>query len=621
MTPRDLSALQDHTDRAELAGTVRAMARPFSISEARTIGARLRELRGSAQRLRLAVLHSYTSELLDPWLHFQSALDDLDLDVYHAPYGWFRQEGEPGSGLRAHQADLCLLMMQPGDLHPALSGTAPTLGPAARREVFAAALAELRTVLEVVRSATQGLIVFSLLPGADGPAMGLFDALAEQSEARDWSDFKRDLARVLRDEYAGCAYLDLDEMTAEIGRAAAFDRRLWLTARFPFSPHGAQEFARRAMVYGALLRHPRVKVVVVDADNTLWGGVIGEDGMEGIALGPDYPGNAYVLFQKKLLDLTQRGLLLAMCSKNNEADVDEVLQRHPHMLLRAEHFVARRVNWLPKAQNLESLAEELNLGLDSFVFVDDSEHECMAVRQALPQVEVVRVPSQALGVPTCLDAVARLQTLKITAEDLRKTRMYAEERERQSLAREFAGSGASIEEFLKSLQMHLRVSIGDTRQIPRLSQLTQKTNQFNLTTRRYNEEQVRAFMLDPHGLVAHFTLEDRFGNSGVVGLAILVPDQAATMRLDTFLMSCRVIGRQAEFAFLDTLLGVVAGQGVRALVGEFLPTAKNKLAADFLSNAGFVQGPDQRWHRPIDPAAGSVERPMRISIDRPGVPH
>ena len=176
------------------------------------------------------------------------------------------------------------------------------------------------------------------------------------------------------------------------------------------------------MDLGVVLKFPKAKVIVLDADNTLWGGIIGEDGIDGIALGSDYPGNAFLQFQRRLLDYQQRGFILALCSKNNAADVDQVLKQHPHQLLRDEHFAARRVNWLPKPDNLVSLAEELNLGLDSFIFVDDSDHECAAVRQRLPQVEVVRTPSRPIDIPGCLEHVSRLEVLSLTAEDMVKPR-------------------------------------------------------------------------------------------------------------------------------------------------------------------------------------------------------
>ena len=341
-------------------------------------------------------------------------------------------------------------------------------------------------------------------------------------------------------------FLDLDEVLQQIGRASFFDHRFWYSARFPFTAEAAREIARRIVGLGAVIKFPKAKVIVLDADNTLWGGIIGEDGINGIALGPEYPGNAFVDFQRRLLDYQQRGLILALCSKNNPADVDQVFKEHPHQILRDEHFAARRVNWLSKPDNLVSLAEELNLGLDSFVFVDDSDHECAAVRHRLPQVEVVQTPARPVDVPTCLEQVARLEVLSLTAEDLAKTELYAQERRRREFSETVDQSGGDLRDYLASLKMKMRVGFNVSAHLARLSQLTQKTNQFNLTTRRYNEHQMQEFILDADWLVADFSLADVFGDSGIVGLAlfhIVTPQQA---ELDTFLMSCRVIGREAE---------------------------------------------------------------------------
>ncbi|MEO9149952.1 MAG: HAD-IIIC family phosphatase, partial [Burkholderiaceae bacterium] len=331
------------------------------------------------------------------------------------------------------------------------------------------------------------------------------------------------------------------------------------------------------------------------------------------ALGPDYPGNAYVDFQRRLLGLQQRGFILVLCSKNNAADVDEVLDRHPHQVLRQQHFAAKRVNWEPKPDNLAALAAELNLGLDSFVFVDDSDYECEAVRRQCPQIEVIQVPARAVDVPTCLDRVARLEVLSLTAEDRAKTALYAQERKRREAS---AGvpTGGDLSDYLASLGMKMRVALNPVGQLTRLAQLTQKTNQFNLTTRRYDEQRMGGMLQADDWLVASFSLADAFGDSGVVGLALfrLAGDERA--ELDTFLMSCRVIGRRAEAAFLQALLRHLEGLGVRQIAAEFLPTAKNGLAQEFLTEQGFLPLPDGRLGRDLRDNPPAAESAFPISV-------
>ncbi len=401
---------------------------------------------------------------------------------------------------------------------------------------------------------------------------------------------------------------------AEVGGNAFFDPRLWYSVRFPFAATAACEVSRRVVGLGAALKFPKAKVIALDADNTLWGGIVGEDGFDGIALGHEYPGNTYVAFQRRLLDFQQRGLILALCSKNNPGDVEQVLTEHPHQILKPEHFAATRVNWETKTDNLLALAEELNLGLDSFIFVDDSEHECALVRRELPEVEVIQTPARPVEVPFCLDQVSRLELLSLTAEDLKKTEMYAQERVRRQL-RQNAEERGGLEGYLASLEMVMRVGIDDPSPLRRLSQLTQKTNQFNLTTRRYDEQHMRHLIDASDWMVGYFSLKDVFGDSGIVGLALLNLSEPALAQLDSFLMSCRVIGRKAESAFLNALLKRLAATGVQQVVADYLPTSKNGLATSFLSDHGFAVGVDGRFHRNLDINPPLPESAYPIAIE------
>lgn len=584
--------------RAELQARLAGSRVRLSLTEAQKLVSRLGALEPPAHPLRLSIAHSYTSELLDPWLTLAAALQGLDLKTYHAPYGMMVQAAQENSGLVAHEPDITLLLLQREDLHPDLARPLAGFSIDQQEELRAAVLDRIEGIVAQFRKYKVGQIALTLMPTIRGPALGLFDAQSERSENAWWARLKADIGGFLRDSVRAALFLDLDQVLSQVGHANFFDYRLWYSARFPFTPDAAREIARRVISLGAVMKYPKAKVIVLDADNTLWGGILGEDGIDGIALGPDYPGNAFLDFQRRLLDFQQRGFILALCSKNNPADVEQVLKEHPHQLLRKEHFAARRVNWLPKPDNLISLAEELNLGLDSFVFVDDSDHECAAVRQRLPQVEVVQTPTRPIEVPTCLEHVARLEVLTLTPEDLIKTEMYAQEGRRRELKERVGSSGVSMSEYLASLEMKMQINFNDAAHLPRLSQLTQKTNQFNLTTRRYNEHQVQEFISSEDWLVADFSLEDVFGHSGIAGLAILRLANQQYAELDTFLMSCRVIGREAEAAFLHSLLRLLADQGITEVLADFIPTTKNELVNTFLPDQGFEKSSDgrYRWH-------------------------
>jgi len=456
------------------------------VSEIQSLTRHLEALGETKLPLRIGVLHTYTSDLLTPYLRFEALLQGLEPDIYYGPYGSVVQEATSSSGLVAHNPDLTVLLLQWEDLDPGIAGLPGGLSPSESASLAKRVRVQFLQQVGAVRQAVGGHLVLTLLPPPCGPGLGNFDAMAPNSQQGWRSLVKADIASALRTQLASTSLLDLDESVATVGRDQFFDLRWWYTARSPFSPAAAQDLARRVIALGAVLKRPRAKVIVLDADNTLWGGIIGEDGMDGIALGPEYPGNAYVAFQQRLIQYQQRGFILALCSKNNEADVLEVLRNHPHQVLREAHFVALRINWEPKPQNLQTLAEQLKLGLDSFVFVDDSAHECDLVRQTLPIVEVVQTPSRPVEIPTCLDRLARLEVIALTDEDRRKTELYVQERSRSDLA----ATSIDTASYLRSLNMEMSVTFNDTRQIARIAQLTQKTNQFNLTTQRYTEDAI-----------------------------------------------------------------------------------------------------------------------------------
>jgi FkbH-like protein len=605
---------------ANSAAQMRALLTPrtdrLSLVEVMRLGERLESLSERRQPLRLGIIHTYTSEPLDPYLGFEAALQGFALAVHHAPYGVVLQETQAGSALREFAPDLILMLLRWDDLAPALARPLAGLDAAAQRDLAAAVVESTTRMVAAFRDALAGHIVLTLLPAMYGPALGIYDASAQNSEGVWRARVKADLVARLAASVASVTLLDLDEIVAEGGRRRFFDARWWYTSRFPFTPEGAQHVTRRVIALAAAAKLPRAKVIVVDADNTLWGGIIGEDGINGIALGPDYPGNAYVDFQTRLLGFQQRGFLLALCSKNNPDDVRQVLREHPHQVLREEHFASMRVGWERKVDNLRAIAEELDLGFDAFVFVDDSAHECLQVRQALPMIEVVQVPGRATDIPTCLDAVARLEVLAITGEDRRRTELYVQERRR----RQMAETSSDVESYLRSLEMRMTVGVDDTDQVARISQLTQKTNQFNLTTRRYSAADVRRMMGAPDWLVAHFTLADIFGDSGLVGVALVrIVDGTAAAELDTLLMSCRVIGRRAETAFLETVLALLRARGVRTVVAEYLPTPKNQLVEKFLPDHGFSPGEGGRFTRNLTASTGLDGLPIVVQVATPAV--
>lgn len=553
----------------------------ITLPEAQKITKHLLSIKPADKKFRLGIIHTYTSDLLNPWLEFHSAIQEINLETYHAPYGMNIMESQSGSGLLEYEPDLTLFMLQREDLHPKLKRPISGLDTTAQENLLQESTQHLLNILMQFRAALKGRIVITILPSRFSPELGLYDAQNGHSECAWWASFKKTLTKNIDSQLESAIFVDLDALLSEIGRNSFFDSRYWYTSRFPFTPRAANEFSRKLIDLAKVSLGPIAKVIVLDADNTLWGGVIGEEGINGIALGPDYPGNAFMDFQRRILDYKERGFILALCSKNNHQDVIDVLQQHPHQILRESHFSAFRINWQPKYENIISLAEELNLGLDSFIFVDDSDYECGIVRQELPQVQVIQTPQKPIEIPFCLEQISRLEILNLTQEDKNKTQLYEQERQRRNLQKQVDINGVGIIEYLASLQMEMTIEFNSTIQTNRLAQLSQKTNQFNLTTRRYTEQQIQELIASNDWLVASFSLADKFGNSGIVGLALVHHQTSSLADIDTFLMSCRVIGRQAESAFLEAILRHLENTGISDVHSEYIPTLKNQLVADF----------------------------------------
>lgn len=320
------------------------------------------------------------------------------------------------------------------------------------------------------------------------------------------------------------------------------------------------------------------KCIVLDLDNTLWGGVIGEDGMEGISLSLQAPGNSFIAFQQALLDHYNRGIILAINSRNNPEDAWNVIRNHPNQILKEHHFAAARINWNDKATNIKELAKELNLGLDSMVFLDDDPTNRELVKALVPEVVVPDLPVSPKEYTRFLGDLPYFEVKVITDEDKMRGNLYVTERLRKEEEKNFA----TQEDFLKSLSLEMFVYTNDASCVPRLSQLTEKTNQFNIFKRPLSEEQILAYIHDDSYMVFHASLRDIFGDHGVI-LFSFVEKKDTVWNIKFLLMSCRVFGRGVEDAFLSLLLSKASQEGVTKVTIEYEETEKNVPAREFIS--------------------------------------
>jgi FkbH-like protein len=379
--------------------------------------------------------------------------------------------------------------------------------------------------------------------------------------------------------------VEIGSLAAELGRAAAYDGRFYFRSKAPYSAALlsalAARLARVSRGFGAWF----YKALALDCDNTLWGGIIGEDLVEGIKLGPyDAPGNIFWRVQQTISGLEKQGLILCLCTKNNPADVEEVFKNHPEMVLKDGQIAARRVNWNDKVSNLQSLAEELNIGLDSFIFLDDNPVEAEAVRTRLPMVRMIEVPAALPDYPRVVEEIAELYLAGgVSADSRSKTEQYRQ----RAAAAEAKSAFASHEEYLASLGLEVELHVDRPAEAPRISELSMKSNQFNLTTERWDEGAVRGFMAAQDAEIVSVTVRNKFGNSGLTGIVLLRFD-GEVARVGNFLMSCRVLGQGVEFSLWNVVAARCRARGCTRIEAEYRPSAKNAQVADFYDRLGLT---------------------------------
>jgi FkbH-like protein len=418
-----------------------------------------------------------------------------------------------------------------------------------------------------------------------------------------WRAFTQSWQAKLEAELGGCSNLHWirSEDLARYPVADYYDAQRDRLGHIPFTPLFYTALATAIIRKLYTIKSAPHKVIVLDCDNTIWRGIVGEDGVSGIEITP-----AYQALQQFMIAQQAAGMLLCFCSKNNEADVLEVFEQRPEMPLKLEHIVAWRINWLPKSQNIRSLAQELNLGLDSFIFLDDNPVECAEVRTHCPEVLTLQLPIQG-NIPQFLQHVWAFDHLKVTAEDQQRTLLYKQNLERER----FQQQTLTIDAFLAGLDLQVEIAEPDAAQLPRIAQLTQRTNQFNFTTVRRSDSQIQ--QLAAAGLECRaVTVRDRFGDYGLVGVMIFGREQAA-LRIDTFLLSCRVLGRGVEHQMMQHLGKIAEERELTWVQADFIPSKKNLPARNFLERiAADYRQPIEtgdRYEMPVSVAAALVYQP------------
>jgi FkbH-like protein len=576
-----------HPDQAwyPLAAACKGRASPRTLRNAARLLAQARKKAEAPfrRRCRIALLSSTTIDFLAPILRAQCFGAGIDAEVYIGPFNQYEQEiRDPDSGLARFRPDVIAIATDWRSL--GLRDEEDSPGEAVR-----ARCAGLESLWRESRERLGATVIqfnFEAPP---------FDALGHLSAALPGGrgHLLREINLALWEAAArthGVVILDVDQIAARFGKDRWNDPVLWHTARQYPSAEAMPSLGHQLTALLRAILGLTSKCLALDLDGVLWGGVIGEDGLGGIQLGGP-AGEAFVAFQHYLQSLTRTGALLAVCSKNNHEDAVLPFRQHPEMVLRERDIAVFKANWKPKEENLRAIAAALNIGLDAMVFVDDNPAERSRVRQNLPEVEVVELPAEPAQYIAAVDRQGLFETLSITREDRQRTASIRENLERKTLE----STAGGVDDYLAQLDIKVQLAPFDEINLPRIVQLINKTNQFNLTTRRRGDAEVRA--LPATGAYTQaMRASDRFGDSGLTGVLIAIPEGDG-LRVETWLMSCRVLGRRLEEAMFAALVRYAAENRYTHITGEYIPTAKNSQVADLYIRLGCAPAVQVGEHR------------------------
>lgn len=563
--------------------------------------------------VRVALLSSFTIEPLVAYADVELRALGLEPAFYVAQLNaWPREMVDTEAGLRLFAPEIAFLSVSIDDLAPTL------VGDPSPEELDAAGASAIERVLSAARDfadwSQAPLVVHSFYSAHRAPG-SIRESRSPQARTRWLNALNARLGDALR-SLPRAYLLDMGELLLHREGGRVDNPKMRYLAGMRLTGSALQEVARSYAHYVAPLKGLTRKCVIVDLDNTLWGGTVGEDGLHGIKLGSTSPGIEFQDFQRYLMALNRSGILLAIASKNNADDALEVVRSHDGMILREADFSALRINWEPKTESLVSIADELGIGLDSLVFLDDNPNERECVRQLLPEVLVPELPADPALFRRSVEDLPQLQQLVVTAEDRERVDMYRSRGERVR-ARTL---GRSVAEFLQSLFIEVEIAAAGETTLPRVHQLMQRTNQFNLTTRRYDERQLAQFARDRAWRVFVLRARDRFGDHGLVAVA-LVRVEATSWIVDSFLMSCRVIGLGVETALLSVVSEHARDAGVQSLVGELIETRKNLPARDFYVRHDFsVCGTEGELTRFCRELSSCIEPPSWVKMSVVHVP-
>jgi FkbH-like protein len=534
--------------------------------------------------LRLGIIGNATTDFIVPAIVGTGVRFGFAIECICADYGQFMQAAlDPGSEINRANCDAVLVALD----YSALPLDAAPGDRAGAEAAIGRALDLVDTIRTGLKQGGGTTVLCQTVARPAETLLGSFDAVLPGSARRQAEAFNRGLAERLAE--GTDRLFDVAGIAETVGLAAWHDPMLWNLAKQPFAGAMIPLYADHLCRLLAAIRGKSKKVLVLDLDNTVWGGVIGDDGMDGIRIAQGDPvGEAHLTLQRYALAMRERGTLIAISSKNTDAVARQVFRDHPEMLIREEHIAVFQANWDDKASNIRSIAQALSLGLDSFVFVDDNPVERGLVRRFLPDVAVPELPDDPALYARTVAAAGYFEATGFSDEDRRRAGFYADNARRVALQASVGG----IDDYLRSLDMTVSFAAFDEPGRARISQLINKSNQFNLTTRRYTEQEVAEVSADATATTLQVRLTDTFGDNGMISV-VIAREARDALDIDTWLMSCRVLGRRLEEAVLDELVDAARQRGLSRIVGTYRPSERNAMVRDHYARLGFAPAGEQ----------------------------
>ena len=574
----------------------------YFLNEAKTI-----KPRDLGKKLRVAFLASSTINGFEETMRVKCFQKGIDCITYVADYNQYNQEIlNQDSGLYQFKPDITFLILDTRHILGEHFFSWYSVPYDDRPKIIDTKVSEIQNICNTYQKNFDSKLVITSLQIPNYSPYGI----NEESTLRSLKEVVYAINNELLQwkKFGNIFIYDFNEFVRKFGEKNIFNYKQFFSGDIKISTEYIPKFINELMGYIYAVTGTTKKCIVLDLDNTLWGGIVGEDGFDNIKLGDNPVGRSFVEFQKRLLALNQRGIILAVNSKNNFNDAIEVIQKHPNMILREDNFACVKINWDDKSVNLQKISEELNIGLDSMIFFDDDPINQEYVRESLPEVLVVNLPKDSSQYSQIITEMKEFDVLKITEEDTKRGEMYLGQKKRKELE----GKIGDFNEFLKQMDIVVNVKKADSFSIPRISQLTLKTNQFNLTTKRYQEEEIAKFSSLDNKIVECVQVSDKFGDNGITGTYIVEKKNDDEWIIDTFLLSCRIMGRGVEEIMMNQIIEKAKLSGIKRLKGEFIPTTKNKPAENFYEKLGFKKE-NEFWVFNTD---NIMKKPEHIKVEK-----